>query len=147
VHHRDLRSRPPATSPSSNACGGNPDRYLMSVATSHTTALSALVVDRHRCCSAQCISSIAFEVARSAETQPQHRPFKPGHPIQHPITRSWRLDSFRHPPHRDQIAIGRGGIFLASPPAGSFPGRFRATAPVPVALSRSDVVRNPSHNR
>jgi hypothetical protein len=43
-----------------------------------TTALSALVVDRHRCCSAQCVSSIAFEVAPSAETQPQHRAFKPG---------------------------------------------------------------------
>jgi hypothetical protein len=32
-------------------------------------------------------------------------------------------------------------------PAGSFPGRFRTTAPVPVALSRSAVVRNPSHKR
>jgi hypothetical protein len=56
----------------------------MSVDTSHTTALSALVVDRHGCCSGQCVSSIAFEVARGAETQPQHRSFKPGHPIQQP---------------------------------------------------------------
>src|SRR5262249_22921670 len=38
-----------------------------------------------------------------------------------PITRSWRLDSFRHPAHRDQIAIERGGIFLASTPRGFLP--------------------------
>ena len=84
AHHRVLRSRLPATAPASNTCDGNPDRYFMSVDTFHTTALSALVVDRHRCCSAQCVSSIAFEVARSVQTQPQHRSFKPGHPIQHP---------------------------------------------------------------
>jgi len=64
----------------------------MSVDTSHTTALSALVVDRHRCCSAQCVSSIAFELVRSAETQPQHRSIKLGDPNPAPtITRSWRL--------------------------------------------------------
>jgi hypothetical protein len=80
-HHRDLRSRPPAMSPASDACGGNPDRYLMSVDTSHTTALSALVVDRHRCCSAQCVDSTAFQMARSAETQRQRRSFTPGDPI------------------------------------------------------------------
>jgi len=56
----------------------------MSVEISHTTALSALVVDRHRCCSAQCVASIAFEMARSDETQRQRRSFKLDHPIQHP---------------------------------------------------------------
>jgi hypothetical protein len=51
----------------------------MSVDTSHTTAPSALVVDRHRCCAAQCVSSIAFQMARNAETQRQHRSVKLDH--------------------------------------------------------------------
>src|SRR6516164_3882533 len=38
-----------------------------------------------------------------------------------PIDTSWRLDSFRHPPHRDQIAIGRDGTFLAPTPRGFLP--------------------------
>jgi hypothetical protein len=53
----------------------------MSVDTSRITALSALVMDRQRCCSAQYIASIAFQMARSAETQPLHRSFKLNHPI------------------------------------------------------------------
>ena len=56
----------------------------MSVDTSRTTALSALVIDRRRCCSTQCVSSIAFRMARGAETQRQHRSFKPGDPIRGP---------------------------------------------------------------
>jgi hypothetical protein len=43
------------------------------------------------------------------------------------ITISWRLDGFRRPPHRDQIAIGRG-ILPASASRGFLPGRFRTTA-------------------
>ena len=35
----------------------------------HTTAcFSALVIDRQRCCSARCLPSIAFKLARIAET-------------------------------------------------------------------------------
>jgi hypothetical protein len=30
--------------------------------------LAALVIDRQRCCSARCLPSIAFKVARIAET-------------------------------------------------------------------------------
>ena len=56
----------------------------MSVEISHTTALSALVVDRHRCCSAQCVASIAFEMARSDETQRQRRSFNTNLPIERP---------------------------------------------------------------
>ena len=56
----------------------------MSVETSCTTALSALVIERHRCCSAQYVASIAFQMARNAEAQPQHRSFKPSHPIHYP---------------------------------------------------------------
>jgi len=56
----------------------------MSVDTSRTTALSALVIDRRRCCSTQCVSSIAFQMTRSAETPRQRRSFKPGDPIRHP---------------------------------------------------------------
>jgi hypothetical protein len=37
----------------------------MSIDTSCTTALSALVVDRQRCCSAQYVASIAFQMARN----------------------------------------------------------------------------------
>ena len=48
-----------------------------------------------------------------------------------------------HPPRRDQIPIACGN---AAPklPAGSFPGGFRTTAPVPAATSRWAVIRNPS---
>ena len=56
----------------------------MSVDTSGTTALSALVIDRQRCCSAQYVASIAFRMARNAETRRQHRSFTPDHAIQHP---------------------------------------------------------------
>ena len=56
----------------------------MSVDTSRTTAFTALVMDRQRCCSAQYVASIAFQMARNAETQRQHYSFKPDHPIQYP---------------------------------------------------------------
>jgi hypothetical protein len=57
----------------------------MSVDTSHTTArFSALVIDRQRCCSARRLLSIVFRVVRIAETQRQHRSFKPDLPIEHP---------------------------------------------------------------
>ena len=57
----------------------------MSADTSHTTArFSALVIDRQRCTSAQCLPSIAFKVARSAETERQHHSLKRDRPIQHP---------------------------------------------------------------
>jgi len=56
----------------------------MSVDTSRTTALAALVTDRQRCCSAQYVASIAFQMARNAETQRQHYSFTPDHPIQYP---------------------------------------------------------------
>jgi hypothetical protein len=56
----------------------------MSIDTSRTTALSALVMDRQRCCSAQYVASIVFEVVRSAKTQRQHRSFKPDLPIHYP---------------------------------------------------------------
>ena len=56
----------------------------MSVDTSRTTALSALVMDRQRWCSARCLLSIAFRVVRIVETQPQHRSFKLDHPIHYP---------------------------------------------------------------
>ena len=46
----------------------------MTVDTSRTTALSALVMDRQRCCLTQyAAASIAFQMARNAETQRQHR--------------------------------------------------------------------------
>ena len=41
----------------------------MSVDTSRTTALAALVMDRQRCCSAQYVASIAFHMARTPEAQ------------------------------------------------------------------------------
>ena len=57
----------------------------MNLDASHTTArLSALVIDRQRCCSARCLPSFAFKVVRIAETQCQHRSFKPDLPIEHP---------------------------------------------------------------
>ena len=56
----------------------------MSVDTSRTTALSALVMDRQRCCSAQYVASIAFQMARDAGTQRPHRSFKLHHPIHYP---------------------------------------------------------------
>jgi hypothetical protein len=56
----------------------------MSVDTFRTTALSAPIIDRQRCCSAQYVASIAFQMARSAETQPPHRFFKLDHPIHYP---------------------------------------------------------------
>jgi hypothetical protein len=46
--HRDLRDRLPSASPPNRASRGNQDRYPISVDTSRTTALSALVVDRQR---------------------------------------------------------------------------------------------------
>ena len=56
----------------------------MSVDTSHTTArFSALVIDRQRCYSAQYVPSMVFPVVCSAKTLPQHRSFKPSHPIQY----------------------------------------------------------------
>jgi hypothetical protein len=39
----------------------------MSVDTYRTTALSALVMDRQRCCSAQCVASTAFQMAATPE--------------------------------------------------------------------------------
>ena len=56
----------------------------MSVDTSRITALSALVMDRQRCCSARRLLSIAFRVVRIAKTQRQRRSFKPNLPIDHP---------------------------------------------------------------
>ena len=56
----------------------------MSVDTSRTTALSALVMDRQRCCSARYSATIAFHMAHNAETQRQHRSFKLDHPIHYP---------------------------------------------------------------
>src|SRR6516165_10415635 len=46
--YRHLRCRLPATPPANHASGATQDRYLMSVDTSRTTALSALVIDRRR---------------------------------------------------------------------------------------------------
>ena len=64
----------------------------MSVHTSRTTArLSALVIDRQRCCSARCLLSIAFKVVRIAETQRQHRSFKLDLPIEHPQSQDPRV--------------------------------------------------------
>ena len=51
----------------------------MSVDTSRTTALSALVMRRQRCCSAQYAASIALPMARNPETPRQHRSFKLDH--------------------------------------------------------------------
>ena len=56
----------------------------MSVDASRTTAFTALVMDRQRCCSAQYVANIAFQMARNAETQRQHYSFTPDHPIQYP---------------------------------------------------------------
>jgi hypothetical protein len=53
----------------------------MSVDASRTTAFTALVMDRQRCCSAQYVANIAFQMARSDETQRQRRWFKLDHPI------------------------------------------------------------------
>jgi len=50
----------------------------------HHRPLSVLVIDRQRCCSAQYVPGIAFEVARIAQTQRQHRSFKADQPIQRP---------------------------------------------------------------
>jgi len=72
----------------------------MSVDTSHTTArASALVINRQRCRSARCLPSIAFKVAGVAETQRQHRSFKPDLPIEHPQSqdpRALRASGTRH---------------------------------------------------
>jgi hypothetical protein len=62
----------------------------MSVETSRTTALAALVTDRQRCFSAQYVASIAFHMARTAETQRQHRSFRPDLPIPHPLLQNPR---------------------------------------------------------
>ena len=51
----------------------------MSIDTSRIAALSALVVDRQRRCSAQYLASIAFQMARNAKTPRQHRSFKRDH--------------------------------------------------------------------
>ena len=91
----------------------------MSVDTSRTTALSALVIDRRRCCSTQCVSSIAFQMTRSAETSAPLIQARRPDPAS-TITISWRLDGFRRPPHRDQIAIGRR-IFPVSASRGFLP--------------------------
>ena len=56
----------------------------MSADTFCTTALSVLIIDRQRCCSAQYVARIAFQMVRSTETQRQRRSFKPGDPIRHP---------------------------------------------------------------
>ena len=56
----------------------------MSVDTSRTTVLFALVIDQRRYCSAPCVSRIAFQMTRSAQTQRQRHSFKPGDPIRHP---------------------------------------------------------------
>ena len=55
----------------------------MSVDTSRTTALFRAGHRPATCCSTQCVSSIAFQMARSAETQRQRRSFKPGDPIRY----------------------------------------------------------------
>jgi len=51
----------------------------MSVDTSRTAALSALVIDRQRCGSAQYVASIASQMVRGAEAQRQHRSFQLDH--------------------------------------------------------------------
>jgi hypothetical protein len=84
-HHPDLRGRLPATPPANHASRDSQDRYLVSVDTSHTTArffraghppATPLL--------ASILLSIAFRVVRIAETQRQHRSFKPNLPIGHP---------------------------------------------------------------
>jgi hypothetical protein len=55
----------------------------MSVDTFHTTALFRAGRRPAALLSARCLLSIAFRVVRIAETQPQHRSFKPDLPIQH----------------------------------------------------------------
>jgi hypothetical protein len=56
----------------------------MSIDTCRTTALSALVIDRQCCCSAQYMLSIVLEAVHSTKTQRQHCSFKPDRPIQYP---------------------------------------------------------------
>ena len=56
----------------------------MSVDTSRITALSALVIDLQRCCSAQYVASIAFQMARYAKTPRQHYSFQARSPIHYP---------------------------------------------------------------
>jgi hypothetical protein len=51
----------------------------MNVDTSRTTALSALVMDRQHCCSAQYVAGIAFQMTCNAETQRQDRSFNLDH--------------------------------------------------------------------
>ena len=120
----------------------------MSVHTSCTTALPALVMDRQPSRSAQYVASIAVRGCTDRRNTAS-APLIPTRSFHPPptITTSSRLHGFCHPLRRRQIAIGRGGISLPQLPAGSFPGRFRTTAPVPVARSRSAVVRNPSQLR
>ena len=55
----------------------------MSGDTSRTTVPAALVIDRQRCCSAQYVASIAFQMTRNVETQPRRRSSKPESPVQH----------------------------------------------------------------
>jgi hypothetical protein len=134
VRHRDLRSRPPATSPANCASRRNQDRYLMIANTisriiayaprwSSTGDAAARLTRLRRC------PVIAFEAVCVAKTPRRHRSFKADHPI-------WRLQQHHpcastasaRPPRPHQTAIARG---TASPllPAGSFRGGFRTTAP------------------
>ena len=63
----------------------------MSVDTSHTTArFSALVIDRLRCCRPDACSVLHL-ASCIAETQRQHRSFKPDLPIQHSQLRDPRV--------------------------------------------------------
>jgi hypothetical protein len=55
----------------------------MSVGTSHTTALFRAGHRPATLLLGRCLLSIAFRVVRIAETQRQHRSFKPDLPIQH----------------------------------------------------------------
>ena len=56
----------------------------MSIDTSCTTALSALVMDRQRCCSARYMLSIAVKAVHNTKTQRQHHSLKPDRSIRHP---------------------------------------------------------------
>jgi hypothetical protein len=113
----------------------------------HHRARSALVIDRQRCYSAECLPSIAFEAAHIAETERQHRSWRPNLPTHHPqlqnpraltasATRRTRSNrhSARHIPYPNSPRVPSPDAF----------GRRPRRLP---ALSQWAVVRNHSQTR
>jgi hypothetical protein len=134
--HRDLRGRLPATPPANPALRANQRRYLMSLDSSHTTARFPCCIDRQRVCAAPIrapVLSLRSRVSPKDGASTAHPNRK--RPVQ--LSQSQELgvltasaptapQSDRHSP------VARS---LPQLPAGSFPGGFPTTAPVPARWS------------